>query len=312
MHTTSPASCPSTALSAGPSTLAQWLFATAGRIQAAGHDAPRLCAELIACHVLGIERKDIVLHPARPIGEHDLPLLESLVLRRLAGEPMAYILGEKEFYGRSFTVNQHTLIPRPDSELLIDTVCSYFANTAQGQFADLGTGSGALAISLALEKPGWKGVMVDISRQALHCAHSNSLRYGLEERVHPLLGDFSRQLFRENSLDLLLSNPPYIGEAEYATLEPGVRLFEPRHALVPSFFGPASPQQPALDGYEAYRVLAAQAPRVLRPGGLVCVECGWQQARHIELLFLDNNLENTRIICDLAGHERLVYATKRC
>ena len=296
---------------AAPSTrLEQWLREATTAIAGKGLDAPRLCAELIAAHVLGLERTTLLLRRDSQLDALQLAAMQGLLARRLEHEPMAYILGQREFYSRMFAVTPHTLIPRPDTEGLVDFLCERFAPDSHLCFADFGTGSGAIAVTMALERPEWQGIMVDVSAQALHCAVGNSKRLGTAARLCAVQADFSTNFMRPESVDVLISNPPYISEREYAGLEPQVKLFEPKEALVPCRVVAGKPKEEGRDGYEAYWALAIQANRILRPGGLLCVECGWQQAQQIELLFLRNNLKNPLIIRDLAGVERFVCATR--
>ncbi|NHZ48544.1 peptide chain release factor N(5)-glutamine methyltransferase, partial [Nitratidesulfovibrio liaohensis] len=195
----------------------------------------------------------LALHPAAPVPHDALAHVAALLTRRAAGEPTAYILCEREFYGRDFLVTPATLIPRPETELLVETALSLAPRAAF--FADCGTGTGCIAATLCAERDDLRGMACDISPDALAVAARNivahlggalepdgahpgqsvpdAARRAAFQRCQPVLADFTRPLFRDNVLDLLISNPPYVSEAEHAGLTPEVRDREPRSALVP-------------------------------------------------------------------------------
>lgn len=217
-------------------------FATA--LSESGVDSPRLSAELLLARALGMDRsallKLLLLEPEKRLEPQVLDLARSLVERRSKGEPAAYILGFREFYGRDFNVTPDTLIPRPETELLVDLALERARSLSRpGIFADFGTGSGCLAVTLACELPLWRGVALDTSRPALTVARENARRNCPEQarRLLWLEADFTLPPLAPASLDLLVANPPYVSEAEYRTLAPGVREFEPKSALVPATSG---------------------------------------------------------------------------
>ena len=290
---------------------AVWLAGATRRLKDAGCDtgpgeAPRRSAELILREVLGLDRLALVRDPQAALPEAALPKLEALLRRRLAGEPMAYLLGRREFYGREFGVSPATLIPRPESEHLIEAALTLAPQRAL-RFADLGTGSGCLALSLCLERPLWQGVAVDLSGAALAVAAANAARHGLTAPAISLIqADFTRPLFADGGLDLLVSNPPYVSLAEHQTLAPGVRDFEPLCALVPQGFVGAP------DGLEALRCLLEVAARALKPGGLLLMEHGCGQGAALRGLLENNNWEKPCICKDLSGHDRYIRAWRNC
>ncbi|WP_372435019.1 N5-glutamine methyltransferase family protein, partial [Nitratidesulfovibrio oxamicus] len=220
-------------------------------------DAPRLTAELLVARALDLPRSDLLLrlalHPASPVPHDALAHVATLLARRATGEPTAHILGEREFYGRDFLVTPATLIPRPETELLVETALSLAPRGAR--FADCGTGTGCIAVTLCAERDDLRGMACDISPDALAVAARNTVahlgggmkpdgahpgqsvpdaaRLAAFQRCQPVLADFTHPLFRDNVLDLLISNPPYVSEAEHAGLTPEVRDREPRTALVP-------------------------------------------------------------------------------
>ena len=283
----------------------QWLD-QAGRVLH-DTDAPRRTAELVLCSVLNITRVALITHPDRELPRDAVARLAELLERRLSGEPVAYLLGWREFYGRSFEVNAATLIPRPETECLVDEALAFLPEQAVC-FADLGTGSGCLAVTLAAERPLWKGVAVDISEQALDTARRNAERLGTADRLNFVRADFARFGFLPDfppvvpdaGLSLVISNPPYVSEAEYASLAPDVRVYEPKTALVP---GPT--------GLEHARAVVEAAWHILRPGGLLLMEHGAAQGGAVRALCAPERWRDARTGRDLAGLDRYLAAFHR-
>ncbi|WP_300831971.1 peptide chain release factor N(5)-glutamine methyltransferase, partial [uncultured Bilophila sp.] len=248
-----------------------------------------------------------------------LSRMSGLLRRRAEGEPAAYLIGQREFYGRDFRVTPATLIPRPETELLIETALK----SCQGavRFADLGTGSGCIAVTLCAERPEWRGIMADLSGRALAVACQNAARHKVRERLLPVRADFTRPLLRPASLDLLVSNPPYVGQREYEGLSAEVRDFEPVTALVPGFVdsdkipghhhhGPAPGPDTEPEGLEHLEAVAGEAFTALKPGGLLLMEHGWKQGSALKVLLESHTWENVVIYQDLAGRDRLVSARR--
>lgn len=256
--------------------------------------SPRREAEFLLCHALGLTREALVTRARESLPPDAEGELNALLARRAGGEPLAYLAGKREFYGRMFAVSPATLIPRPETEHLVDAarVLSGMPGVsaadmpfpgrlkdalaraplfpdAEVRFLDLGTGSGCIALTLAAECPCWKGMAVDISEEALDMARINAKALNAADRVNFLHADFTAADFAERlpeefrSPCLIVSNPPYVGEEEYAGLERGVREFEPKCALVP---GPS--------GLEHPRAVVALAERLLPSGGLLLMEHG--------------------------------------
>jgi len=265
-------------------------------------DAPALTAQLLLCHVLGVDRVALIAHSEEVVPPEAETHLDSLLARRAAGEPLAYILGFREFYGRDFAVDASTLIPRPETEHLIETALEFFEQKKEAgaplRFLDLGTGSGCIAITLAAERPAWKGTAVDISSGALKVARRNAEVHGVS--LSFLLADFTQALpFADADFDLVVSNPPYISEEEYAELDAGVRDFEPRTALVP---GP--------EGMEHPRAVEEAARRLLKPGGLFLMEHGWLQGEACRALCHEDFWKDVHTGRDLAGKDRFLFAVR--
>lgn len=243
----------------------------------AGVESARLSAELLLAHAMNIDRsallKELLLHPDAPLSDMQLTAFNSYCARRLAHEPVAYITGYKEFYGREFAVTPATLIPRPETELIIDEALRYFRSAKPGCFADLGTGSGCIGITLTLELAGWQGKTLDISTDALKVAQKNKTALKAEN-LELVPADFTKYLFEPAGLDLLVTNPPYISEAEYDSLTPSVRSFEPKTALVPG-----------KEGTEHLVQLCQIAANAIKPNGLFLMEFGCTQGAFVYKLF---------------------------
>ena len=284
-------------------------------------DAPRLSAELLLAKALGLDRdallRRLLLEPESPLPETTLREFAALTARRASGEPAAYILGYKEFYGREFIVTPDTLIPRPETELLVDLALEYtrdrdLSNAAGNAgappcFADFGTGTGCIAVTLALALPGWRGLAVEKSPAALRVAKANALRLGAE-KLSFTLADFRAPpipLTPPASLDLLISNPPYVSEAEYQTISFEVRDFEPKSALVPCLTAGSSGGSPAgATGLEDAEALIDLAHVLLKPGGLLLMEIGHAQGP--ALLPRLQGWTGALLHQDLAGLDRVI------
>jgi release factor glutamine methyltransferase len=249
-------------------------------------DTPRLDAELLMAEALHIDRDRLILAPP----QRDAPeRFRTMVERRRAGEPVAYITGRRAFWNIELHVGPGVLIPRPDSEVLIASALEHFEGTAgPKRILDLGTGPGTLLLAALDLWPQATGLGVDLSRQALTYASSNARRLGFENRVRFSVGDWAKGL--KERFDLILCNPPYV--AEGAELGPGVREYEPDEAL---FAG--------AEGLDAYRVLAPQLPGLLNEGGLAAVEIGHDQAEAVTALLSRGGLQ-ARVANDLGGRPR--------
>jgi len=261
-----------------------------------GRDAPRLCAELLAAEVLSVSRLEILVNRDMPVSQRERQSIEALVRRRAGGEPLAYILGRKEFYGRELAVTPQVLVPRPETECLVDMVKLSYASGQGVTFVDVGTGSGNLAVALALELPGSSGIAMDISHEALTVARRNILHYRLQGRLLLLQADLTAGL-RKASCDVLVANPPYLSRAEHAAAGREVRLFEPQHALIGGE-----------GGLEIIARLLKQLPAVLKPGGRFFVEIGETQPEALKPLLAEASdaWRDIRFLPDLQGRPRVL------
>jgi release factor glutamine methyltransferase len=264
-----------------------------------GIENARLDADLLVASALGVKRIVLFMDPERPLIEAELTKIRLLVERRRAREPIAYILGEREFYGRPFTVSRDVLIPRPDTETLVEAGCSFLRHAAPGRVLDLCTGSGAVAVTLAAECKERELVASDLSPAALAIAQLNVERHGVGERVSLRQGDLFDVLAPDERFRCITVNPPYIGAHELETLQPDVRAFEPRMAL-----------DAGADPLSFYRRIAAQAGAHLEPGGGLFVEVGIGQAADVSALFVAQGLREPRALRDLAGIDRVVAVVR--
>lgn len=283
--------------------LGVWLRHAQTRLREQNRDAPRLTATLLAGHVLGFVRPYALTHADRDLAPADLARLEAALRRRLHGEPLAYILEQREFYGRSFQVSPATLIPRPETEHLVEAALALCPQPAV-RFADLGTGSGCIAVTLTAERPGWRGLAVDISAPALAVARANATRHHVAGRVLCVRADMHQAALAPAGLDLIVSNPPYVSRAEYRALTPEV-LHEPEGALVPMTLAPDSPA-----GLESLQQLIRVAEQALVPGGVLCLEHGWSQAEALGVLFLSHIWSEHRVIQDYSRKNRVIVARR--
>lgn len=226
-----------------------------------------------------------------------LAKLDAFATRRLTGEPVARILGEKEFYGLVFRLNGATLVPRPDTELLVDLALAWLDGRPSARLLDLGTGSGAIPIAILANASGVTGVATDLAPEALTMAAANAARNGVADRLEFRQGSWFEPIKPSERFDLIVSNPPYIESDVIATLAPDVRDFDPLLALDG---GP--------DGLAPYRVIAGLAGEHLVPGGAVMVEIGSGQGRVVAELMVRQGFSDVRVEKDLAGLDRVVTA----
>lgn len=262
---------------------------------------PRLDVELILAHVLDCDRMRIYLELDRPLGKDERDRFKALLRRRAEGEPIAYIVGYRDFYRHRFTVNPSVLIPRADTEILVEQSLNLIAQVAAPTILDVGTGSGCIALSLALARPdavvtGW-----DISEAALVVARLNKETLACEN-IRFECRDVKTDAFLHQQFSLIVSNPPYIMRSEEVSLSVSVKGFEPHVALFDD----------DVDGLSFYRILAQRAKEWLLPGGVLAVECGHTQAHQIADIFTQSSKEfiELTITKDLGGLQRVVSVRK--
>jgi release factor glutamine methyltransferase len=286
---------------ADPAPRAEWTVAkvlawATEDFRSRGLDSPRLDAELLLAHVLGVDRIRLILDSPRVLSGEELAAYRALIQRRRRREPVAYIRGEREFYGLSIRVDPRVLVPRPDTETLVEVALDRTADAnLDGELLDLCTGSGCVAIAFSRRRPTWRVTGLDISSDALAVARENAERAGAVPGVRFLTGDLDEPLTADAKFDLVTANPPYIPTAEIERVDADVRDFEPRIAL-----------DGGLDGLDVVRRVVNVARRRLRPGGVLAVEVGAGQAPAAEALLSEAGFVEARRNADYGGHERVV------
>lgn len=263
----------------------------ATRRLAASSPTPRLDAEVLATHVTGLSRTQLITHAGDPLTAERRSRLDQLVARRARGEPVAYITGRREFWSMEFTVTPDVLIPRPETELLVEQALARIPADAGWSVVDLGTGSGAVAIAIARERPGCRVLAIDASPAALAVARANAQRLGIGN-VEFRHGDWFAPLTGER-VEMLVSNPPYVAAGD-PHLEQGDVRFEPRAALAAG-----------ADGLAAIRILAAGAGTHLKPDGWLLVEHGNDQGGQVARLLQEHGYRAIHRYRDLAGLDRV-------
>ena len=280
-------------------TLVQAWKAAKARLDAVGIAGPVIDARLLVEAAAEATRSDIVTDPYRPLTPDQEATLEDYLSRREHREPVSHILGRKGFWKIMLQVTPDVLTPRPDTETVVEFVLRDFPEDARWSVLDLGVGSGAILLSILSERPAATGVGIDVSEQALEVARENAALLGLADRAVLSHGDWTRGV-EDESFDLVVSNPPYIASHVIAELEPEVRDHEPRLAL-----------EGGADGLDAYRVLAPEILRVLKPGGRFAVEIGYDQKQAVEALFRTAGAEKIQTLRDLGDRDRVVSGVKK-
>lgn len=271
-------------------------LARATRLLAPVSDSPRLDAELLLAHALGIERGRLAAVDDVPLGAAEAEAYAALLARRVAGEPVAYLLGRREFWTLTLEVGTGVLVPRPETELLVELALAALAGRRSPTVLDLGTGSGAIGLAIAAERPDAAVDLLDASAAALTIAERNRARLGLRN-ARTLPGDWCSTL-AERRYDLVVSNPPYLAAGDPHLAGAELR-HEPAAALVA---GPT--------GLEALAAIAAAAPAHLLPAGRLVLEHGAEQAAAVRGLLAGNGFEAVVTFRDLAGHERATAGTR--
>ena len=262
-----------------------------------GIESPRLDAEVLLSHILGRERIYLYVHFDEPLEPAERARYRDAIKQRVQRVPVAYIIGEKEFMGLTFKVTEDTLVPRPDTEILVQAAVERLRARGEApRFADIGTGSGAICLSVLHFLPKAQADTVDISPAARAIAEENAAALEVADRVTFHTGDLLAPL--AGSYDAILSNPPYIPDDDIAALAPEVRLKEPHTALAGG-----------KDGLDFYRRLTADAPALLKDGGFLALEVGIHQAAPVAALAVPA-FSHTEILKDYAGIERVVIAWK--
>ena len=277
---------------------------TTGYFRKAHIETPRLDAEVLLAHSLGLKRIDLYLRYDQPLGADERAAYKRLVQRRAAREPVALIVGRREFWSLDLAVDPHVLTPRPETEHVVEAALAFLqSNTVSPDplVLDLGTGSGCIAVALAHSFPAARVMASDISQPALTTARRNIARHHLTDRVALVAGSALDMFARTRAhFDLIVSNPPYIPSAEIPALPPEVRDYEPLDAL-----------DGGVDGLDAYRRIIPAAAAHLRPGGALILEIGWHQRQAVSLLVEQSGgYQSCECTTDYAGHDRVIRAVR--
>jgi release factor glutamine methyltransferase len=261
-----------------------------------GLSSPRLEAEMLLGWILDLDRVRLITEAARPLSADELSLYKEAIRKRREGMPIAYIIGTREFFGRPFHVDPRVLIPRPDTEILVEVALERTQHRFLfGRALDLCTGSGCVALSFALVRRTWQMTATDISPEALSVARRNAFSTGALWGLRLLPGDLFEAIGPQEKFELITANPPYIPPSEIEELDISVRDFEPRGAL----FGGES-------GLDFYPRIAQGARRHLVPGGVLALEVGAGQASRVEAILEDHGFSALSRRKDYGGHERVV------
>lgn len=269
-----------------------------------GIDSPRLTAELLLSHSLSIKRLDLYLQHDKPLSQEELACFKSLIKRRVDREPVAYITGTKGFWTLDLDVTPDVLIPRPDTECLVESAIHALADIHEEDplnILDLGTGSGAIILAIASERPDNRYYAVDLSNKAVHIARKNRGNNNIKAPVFFIRGHWFSPFIKHQFFDLIVSNPPYIPRADIAQLEPEIMRYEPMLAL-----------DGDTDGLSCIRSILEEAPAYLKEGGYLMMETGFDQKQAVMKIAVDCGCyEKIEYIKDTAGHDRVVTMRKR-
>ncbi len=252
-------------------------------------------AATLLMHSLDVDRPTLIAHPERLLDREQQAEYQRLIERRLRFEPIQYISGTQDFYGLALQVSPAVLIPRPETELLVESALAHLSHDRALRIVDVGTGSGAIALALATHLPQATITAVDLSLDALDIAQSNIREHGLSDRIRILKSDLLESMENEQPFDAIVSNPPYVAPGDAPTLHPQVRDFEPHAAL---FAGDS--------GLDIYRSLIPQAERLLKPGGLLALEFGFGQADDLRAMLAP--WRTPTLLDDLQGIPRVALA----
>jgi len=274
--------------------LDQALLEATRQLKAAGIEGARQDAGILITHILQVDRSILYREPEKQLSAEELEAFQALIDRRAAREPVAHLIGRREFWSRDFIVNEHVLDPRPDTETLVAETLKQMPDIEKPyQVLDLGTGSGCLILTLLAERPAARGVAVDLSKDALKVAQQNTENMELLDRCQLINGAWFENV--SGQFDVIVSNPPYIPEEDRSSLEPEVFDHEPHMAL---FAG--------ADGLDCYRDIISSAPNYLAKGGWLGFEVGIHQAEQVKQLMEERGFSNLKITKDLAQIGRCV------
>ena len=292
-----------------PPTISEWTILRVlqwarNYLKSRGIESPRSAAEILLAHALGTDRVHLYMHHDQPLDKSELALFKSFILRRLQREPVAYIVGRKGFWSVDLAVTPAVLIPRPETERLVEAALAWLADRGPASTAeviDLGTGSGAIVVAMASEAGQHRFFASDVSPEAVAIARRNAVTAGVAERVRFFVGDWLSAVRRRPVFDLIVTNPPYVASGEWSELQPEIVHYEPRQAL-----------DGDEDGLLSYRTIVGTAHRHLKPGGTLMMEIGCGQREAIGLLAEQSEAyDGYNCFKDYSGHDRVVIMQKK-
>lgn len=261
-----------------------------------GIESARLNAELMLAHILNCKRLQLYLMFDRPLDENELSVYREFLARRAKREPLQYILGEVEFYNIKLKVNPDVLIPRPETELLVEKIIKDFSDKSDFKFLDIGIGSGNISIALLVNLPGSAGTGIDISDSALALANCNAESNSVKDRLKLIRFDILKDDIQSlGKFDAVISNPPYVSSEDFETLEPELKVYEPQIALTDFY-----------NGLTFYRKIISIADNLLKENGKVYFEIGKGQSNEIKTLMENKRINKINIIKDYQGIDRII------
>ncbi len=266
-------------------------------LQKKGIESPRINAELLLANILNCKRLDLYLKFDQPLKEEEINLYREFIKRRGQFEPLQYITGSVEFFGLKFKVNRSVLIPRPETEILVEIIIDSAVKEENIDILDIGTGSGNIAISVAKNLPNSAIYAIDNSSEALLVAKENAKLNSVENRID-FINDsiLNGMIYSIRKYDVIVSNPPYIALEEFQNLQPELKVYEPRTALTDEG-----------DGFSFFRIISSKTKNILKDKGKLFFEVGKDQYKQVENILLENDFQNVTVKKDYLNIERVVY-----
>lgn len=265
-----------------------------------GIESPRINAELLLAHILNCKRLNLYLEFDRPLTEEELEKYRSLLKRRITFEPLQYIIGKVEFYGIDFIVNSSVLIPRQETEILVETIIEQYKSNDSLKILDIGTGSGNIAVSLAKNLDKSFVMALDVSEEALKTAKENALLNSVSDKIDFIKNDFLSGEFNNCDFDIVVSNPPYVSINEFETLRPELKTYEPKIALTDNN-----------SGLSFYKLISERSVYLLKQGGNLFFEVGIGQYSKVSEIMSHNGFQDIRVMKDYQNIERVISGVKR-
>ena len=260
--------------------------------------SPLLDSELLLSKVIKKDRKFILLNPDKELNQIDQKNFKDLIIRRSKGKPLAYLTGSKSFWKYDFKINEKVLIPRPDTEIIIEQILDIYKNKSNLNFLDVGIGSGCIALSILKEKKSFLGTGVDLSQDCINICRYNANKLGVSSRIKLLKSDVDNLIFRK--YDLIVSNPPYIKKLDLNKLDNEVKNFGPKLAL-----------DGGLEGLSVTRKVIKKSSELIKIHGKLILEIGYDQREPVKKMLIENNFYVNRILKDFANNDRCIISTKK-